>query len=102
MVPKSSLKWELANCSSFTSPFKHTEVNDEEPDHNNRRPASSLVSSPVIFEGARNASNDQVTACHADRTNNEHRFSSELVDIHDCGNRRLAMIVKFSTRLKLS
>jgi len=61
-------------------------VYDEEPDHDDGGPSGRGVRGPGVLKGAGDTSDDEVTGGHADCTSDEHRLSTELVDVHDGWN----------------
>lgn len=63
-----------------------TKVDDEEPDHNDSRPTSSMVSWPLVLILGEDDSDDEVAQTHAQGTESQSGSSSDSVNVQDGGN----------------
>lgn len=58
----------------------------KEPNEDNGSPSTATVSGPVTTKGTDDASDNEMTGCHANSSNNEDGLSSEAVDVEYGGD----------------
>lgn len=79
---------DLTDDDPSTGAPRVSKVDDKQPHHSHRSPASSLVRFPLVFVFRKDNGDDDVTGRHANGSDNQNRFAAELVDVSNGGHSR--------------
>jgi len=74
---------DLSNDDPRARSPRVAEEDDEDPDHDDGRPAGTGVRGPVVLEGSHDAGDDEMAHTHTDGAADQDGLASELVDVHD-------------------
>jgi hypothetical protein len=81
--PKAIPYGDLSNDNPSAGTPAVTEVDNEQPDHDNSSPASALVSGPLVFILGEDDGNDDVAGGHPDGAGDEDGLAADFVDVGD-------------------
>jgi hypothetical protein len=74
---------DLSNDNPSAGTPAVTEVDDEQPDHDNGSPASTFVGRPLVFVLGKDDCDDDVAGGHPDGAGDENRLAADFVYVGD-------------------
>lgn len=96
--PERDSVWSIGQWPDFcdddpcTRTPRVTEMDDEQPDHDDGCPSGALVVGPVVGEAAHDGCDDEVGQRHTNRTDDERGFTAPFIDVHDGGDYILQLL----------